>query len=319
MVKTPAAYQNVFGIAKSNLFKGFVVLALIAVVIFFSIVTKNFATLSNLEVIFRQVSILAVLSFGMTFVISTAGIDLSVGASIALTGILAAFAINAGLGIFLASIIGIGAGTAWGLFNGILTSKVRIPPFLVTLGSMSMIRGTAMVITGTFPVPLTDKTFSLVWGNGYIGPVPAIILWAVLVLIITMVAYHNTPFGKYVLAVGGNETAAVYAGVKVDGIKTSVYVINGLLAGVAGMLMLARMSTARCDLGTDSAMDAITAVVLGGTSMFGGKGSIIFTFIGALLIVVLSNGLVILGVDSNIQLIIKGAIVILAVSFGDKR
>jgi len=319
MERVSLGYKNFFGIAKSNLFKGFVVFALVIVVIVFSIVTKNFATLSNLEVIFRQVSILAVLSFGMTFVISAAGIDLSVGSIIALTGILAAFAINAGMGIFMASVIGIGSGMALGFFNGILTSKVKIPPFLVTLGSMSMIRGTAMVITGTFPVPLTDRTFSLVWGNGYIGPVPAIILWAALVCVITILLYHYTPFGKYVLAVGGNETAAVYAGVKVDSIKTSVFVINGLLAGVAGMLMLARMSTARCDLGTDSAMDSITAVILGGTSLFGGKGSIVFTFIGALLLVVLSNGLVILGVDSNIQLIVKGAIVILAVSFGEKK
>jgi len=311
--------RNFIGILKTNIQTSVVFIALVVIVIFFSIATTSFATIGNLEVILRQVSILAILSFGMTFVISSAGIDLSVGSIIALTGMISALAINAGSGILVASLLGIGVGTAFGLFNGAIISFVRLPPFLVTLGSMSMVRGIAMVITGTYPVPLTDKSFSIVWGNGNIFGIPAIILWAALFFVIMHVLYRNTPFGNFVCAIGGNETAARYAGVKVAKNKALVYVINGFLAGVAGMLMLARLSTGRCDLGTDSAMDSITAVILGGTSLFGGRGSIVFSLVGALILTVLTNGLVIMGVDSNYQLIIKGAIVILAVSFSEKR
>ena len=310
---------NFIDIIKSNIQTSVVFIALVAIVVFFSIATTSFATIGNLEVILRQVSILAILSFGMTFVISTAGIDLSVGSIIALSGMVSALAINAGSGILLASLAGIGVGTAFGIFNGFIISYVRLPPFLVTLGSMSIVRGIAMVITGTYPVPLTDKSFSIVWGNGNFLGIPAIILWAVLFFFIMHILYRYTPFGNFVRAIGGNETAAQYAGVKVAKNKTLVYVISGVLAGVAGMLMLARLSTGRCDLGTDSAMDSITAVILGGTSLFGGKGSIVFSLVGALILTVLSNGLVIMGVDSNVQLIVKGAIVILAVSFSEKR
>ena len=299
--------------------KGVILIALLLMVLAFSVLSKNFFTLSNIEVIFRQVAILVVLSFGMTFVISTGGIDLSIGSTVALVGVLTAFSIKAGFGVLPSSLVGILTGTVIGLANGIIIAKVNIPPFLVTLGMMSIVRGFAMVITQTFPVPLLSKRFGKVWSNGMAGPVPTIVLWAVLLLIITQILYCNTPFGNYVKAVGGNETAAKYAGVNVDQIKISVYALNGLIAGIAGCMMVARMNTARCDVGADLSMDAITATVLGGTSMFGGKGSIIFTGVGALILTVLSNGLVMMGVDSNIQTILKGIIVILAVSFGEKE
>lgn len=307
-----------FGFA-FNIRNWVILITLLLLVAVFSIASNRFATLQNFEVILRQVAILAVISCGMTFVISTGGIDLSVGSAIALIGILTAFALKAKFGVFYSSMIGLGSGVAIGLVNGVITAKVRIPPFLVTLGLMSILRGTAMVVTKTYPVQVFNKSYPMVWGNGYVGPVPAIVLWAVVIFIIAHILYVRTPFGNYVKAVGGNPVAARYAGVNVDRTLIAVYALNGLFAGFAGLMMLARMNTARSDIGADSAMDAITASVLGGTSMFGGKGSIIFTMIGALIITVLSNGLVMLGVDSNVQMILKGVIVIIAVSFGEKK
>jgi ribose transport system permease protein len=312
-------------VLKNKIFSGFnvrewvILFALIIIVIIFSTVSDRFATLANFEVILRQVAILAVLSFGMTFVISTGGIDLSIGSTIALIGILTAFALKAKMSVLAASCIGLGIGGLIGFTNGIITAKVKIPPFLVTLGLMSVLRGTAMVITKTYPVQVFNKDFVKIWGNGYIGAIPAIVLWAAVIFAVAQVFYVYTPFGNYVRAIGGNALAAKYSGVNVDKTLVMVYVLNGMFAGFAGLMMLARMSTARSDIGTDSAMDAITATVLGGTSMFGGKGSISFTFVGALIITVLSNGLVILGVDANVQLILKGIIVILAVSFSSKK
>jgi ribose transport system permease protein len=317
-VSANEAFKKKF-LAGFNIREWVILLALLIIVAIFSVLSDRFATLANFEVILRQVAILTVLSFGMTFVISTGGIDLSIGSAIALIGILTAFALKAKMSVFTASCIGLGMGIMIGLANGIITAKVNIPPFLVTLGLMSILRGAAMVVTKTYPVQVFNKDFVSVWGNGHIGFVPAIVLWAAIIFAIAQVLYVYTPFGNYVKAVGGNGLAAKYSGVNVDRTLIAVYALNGLFAGFAGLMMLARMSTARSDIGTDSAMDAITATVLGGTSMFGGKGSIFFTFVGALIITVLSNGLVMLGVDANVQLILKGIIVILAVSFSSKK
>ena len=296
---------------------GFIVVAFFLVIIVFSVMSPVFRTMSNYLVILRQVCILAVIAYGMTFVITAACIDLSVGATVAMTSMVAAQAITAGFGIGMASVLSVLVGLFIGLINGLIVAKLRIPSFLATLGMMGIIRGVALSWTKTMPVPLTNPKFGELFSNAQIMGVPVIVFWMLGVLAICILLYNFTPLGNYIKAVGGNAKAAQYSGVNVSKITIAVFLVSGFLCGIGGLLQLARMKTARPDA-ADFAMDAVTAVILGGTSLFGGKGSVIFTLIGALLLVSITNGLVILGVDANVQQIIKGIIVILAVALGSK-
>lgn len=298
---------------------GFILIAFIVVLIVFSCLSETFRTMDNILIILRQVSILAVLGFGMTFVITAGHIDLSVGSTVALVSLVAAKTISANMGIGFAVVFALLTGLAVGLINGLIVSKLRIPAFLATLGMMSIIRGTALAWTKTMPVPLSNDTFGGIFNSAMIGGVPVIVFWMLGALAVCILLYNFTPVGNYVKAVGGNATAARFSGISVTKITILVFIISGLLAGLAGLMQLARMKTARPDTGADFAIDAVTAVILGGTSLYGGKGSIINTLIGALLLTTITNALVILGVDANIQQIIKGVIVILAVSIGNKN
>jgi ribose transport system permease protein len=295
----------------------FIAVAFILVVVAFSALSPTFRTMGNYMVILRQVCILAVIAYGMTFVITAAHIDLSVGSAVALTSMVASQAISAGLGIGLAVVLSLAMGLLIGLVNGLIVAKLRLPSFLATLGMMGIIRGAALAWTKTMPIPLTEPQFGELFSNAQIMGVPVIVFWMLGALAICVLLYNFTPLGNYVKAVGGNARAAQYSGVSVAKITVAVFLVSGFLCGMGGILQLARMKTARPDA-ADIAMDAVTAVILGGTSLFGGKGSVIFTLIGALLLVTITNGLVILGVDSNVQQIIKGIIVILAVALGSK-
>jgi ribose transport system permease protein len=297
---------------------GFILAAFILVLIAFSAMSPVFRTVNNYLVILRQVCILAVIAYGMTFVITAAHIDLSVGSTVAMTSMVAAQSISAGWGIGAAVALTLLAGMIIGLFNGLIVAKLRIPSFLATLGTMGIIRGTALAWTKTMPIPLTDQFFGQMFSNALVAGVPVIVFWMLLALAICVLLYNFTPLGNYVKAVGGNARAAQYSGVSVAKVTVAVFLVTGFLCGLGGLLQLARMKTARPDA-ADIAMDAVTAVILGGTSLFGGKGSVVFTLVGALLLVTITNGLVILGVDSNVQQIIKGAIVILAVALGSKN
>ena len=279
-----------------------------------SILNPDFMAPMNILNLLRQVSINALIAFGMTFVILSGGIDLSVGAILALSGALLAGMIMAGLppvpAIFVSCLIGGGLGA----INGILISKARMAPFIATLATMTVFRGLTLVYTNGNPITgLSDSFLFQVFGRGYmLGlPVPAItviitfgILWCIL---------NKTPFGRKTYAIGGNEKAAIISGIKVDRIKILIYALNGFLAALAGAILVSRLDSAQPTAGTSYELDAIAAVVLGGTSLSGGRGRIAGTLIGALIIGTLNNGLNLLGVSSFYQLVVKGAVILLAV------
>lgn len=303
-----------------NLFYSYYsVLLLIVMVIGFSIVSPNFGTIDNYIVILRQTVIVAVVTLGMTFAITCGQIDLSVGGIIALGSMVAALVLKAGYGLFLSSISAIVVGMLFGLLNGILIAKAKMPAFLVTLGTSSIASGIAMTLTNQRPVPLLDPRFAKFWGNYMVGPIPMLVIWCLLAFCVCYYLYQFTPFGNYVRAVGNNQTAAKYTGINTTRIIIIVMIISGILAGICALLMTSRVNQGRCDVGSSSAMDAITATVLGGTSFAGGKGSIPTAMVGALVMSVLSNALVILGVPSTVQTIIKGGIILIAVAVSDNN
>ena len=304
---------------KSKFRNWFVYIVLIVLVLVFALLNKRFATLENFMVIGRQSAVVAVLAFGMTFVITAAEIDLSIGSTVALSGMITAMLLVNNAGIVLSSMAGIAAGLIIGFINGIITAKLRIPSFLVTLGTAGIARGIALTLTGTKTVVLYDERFGSLWGSGTILGLPASVLWVVFFLVFSVLVYNYTRFGNYVKATGGNRVAARYTGINTDKVTIMVLAISGLLAGVAGLMMVSRINAGRPEVGADFALDAVTAVILGGTRLFGGKGSIINSLVGALIIGVITNALVILGIQSNIQMIIKGAIVIAAVSVSEKN
>lgn len=292
-----------------------------AVLLFFAVTIgdKGFLTLANLFNIARTTAMMAIIAIAMTFVISSGELDLSVGSTAALAALVSALAMQAGYGFAGGVLAGLGVGLLVGLANGFFVTVVSIPSFLVTLGMMQLVRGIDMRITYTNPVAITNETFTTIFGVGTIGMVPTLFIWAVIVAIIGHVVLRYTPFGRQVLATGGNRTAARYSGVRTERTKLYCFLITGTAAALAGMLWAGMMSTARYNFGEGAELAAIAAVILGGTSLFGGKGTIIGTFIGALLIGTINNGLIIMGLDVSEQMMVAGAIIILAVAFGRKR
>ena len=297
----------------------FIYIVLVGLVIFFSLINKNFATISNFSVIGRQTAMVSVIGFGMTFVITAAQIDLSVGSIVGLVGMTSTLALQWGWGLLGASLIGILTGTLIGLVNGVITAKAKIPAFLVTLGMLGIARGISLTLTGTRTVVVYDKSFPALWGAGNIVGIPVSVVWVAVFFVISILLYDYTVFGNYVKATGGNLKAAIYSGINTDGMIIRVLTLSGTFSAIAGLLMAARLSAGRPEVGSGMELDAIAAVILGGTSLFGGKGSIINTLIGALIMGVISNGLVILGIGSSIQMIVKGAIIIAAVSLSEKN
>ena len=279
---------------------------------------KGFLTIQNLFNITRTTSMIVVMAVAMTFVICCGELDLSVGSTAALASLIAASVLEAGYGIVAAVLAAILSGLAVGLANGLLVTVVNIPSFLVTLGMMQLIRGLDMRVTYTKPIGITDDFFNSVFGSGSIGPVPSLFIWSILVAAIGHLVLRYTAFGREVLAAGGNRTAAQYSGVNTKRVKLYCFLISGAAAALAGMLYSGMMQTARYSFGTGAELAVIAATILGGTSLFGGKGSIIGTFVGALLIGTINNGLIIMGLDVSEQYMIAGAIIIVAVAFGRK-
>ena len=297
----------------------FVYFALFGLILVFAVLNEVFLTPGNFENIGRQTAMVSIIALGATFVITTGNIDLSAGALVGLVGVVAAMCMRAGLSIPLSSIIGILVGVSFGLVNGILVAKARIPSFLVTLGTMGIARGLALTITNTKAVIIMDKNFTQFWGAGSVGGFPTSILWTIILSAIAIWLYHYTVFGNYVKAVGGNITAAIYSGVKADKVTIKVFVLAGVMAAIAGLLMAARLKSGRPEVGAGMELDAVAAVVLGGTVMSGGRGKMVNTLIGSLIMGVIVNGLIIMGVQTNIQAIIKGVIIIAAVSMSEKK
>ncbi len=294
-----------------------IVLALLALAAFFAWRSPVFLTDNNLLQILLQASVNTIVALGMTFVIITAGIDLSVGSTAALAGMVAATAMKTGLfGMVLpwpaAVLAGILVGVLVGLANGLLITGLKITPFIVTLGTLSVVRGLTLIYSEGRPVFGFPEGFNAIAGR--IGPIPTPVLIAAVLTLISWLVLRFTRLGEYTYAIGGNEEATRLAGVPVDRYKTSVYVLAGALAAVAGIVLTARLRTAEPNAASGYELDAIAATVMGGTSLFGGEGSVIGTVIGALIIATLRNGLNLLNVQAYYQQLAIGLVIILAVA-----
>ncbi|HEY0484762.1 MAG TPA: ABC transporter permease [Mycobacteriales bacterium] len=274
---------------------------------------RGFLTSDNLLNIVRQSTPVLVMAVGMTYVVSTADIDLSVGSTVGLAALGTALALrDHGLVIGLAA--GVGIGAVVGLANGVITTKMRLPSFLVTLGMMSLVAGVTQRLTNLVSVPIDNEGYNAFFGSGDLGPIPGLLIWAVAVTAVAHAFYRRTRFGRHVLAVGGNREAASSVGINTDRLRIAVFVISGVLAGLAGMLYAGTLHSAQYMLGTNDLLTAIAATVIGGTSLFGGRGSIVGAALGALLMGMLNNGLVLMGLSVAEQTAIRGLLIILAVS-----
>ena len=289
-------------------------LALIVLIIFVSVLSPSFLSLTNLMNLMRQVSTNALIAFGMTFVIITGGIDLSVGSTLALSSAIMAGMIVNGIDPLIAMTVSLIAGFILGAVNGLLITKGKLVPFIATLATMTIYRGATLVLTDGKPITGLDETFIFQFmGRGYFFGIPFPIVITLVVFALLFVLLHKMSFGRKTFAIGGNEKASFIAGVKSNKIKIFVYSISGVLASLAGIILTSRLNSAQPTAGESYEMDAIASVVLGGTSMSGGKGRIFGTLIGALIIGTLNNGLNLLGVSTFYQQIVKGIVIIIAV------
>jgi ribose transport system permease protein len=276
-----------------------------------SILSDRFLTVDNFINIFRQSTINGIIAVGMTLVILTAGIDLSVGSILALSSVMAASMLHSGMPIPAAILVGLGVGASCGLINGLTITRASVPPFVATLGMMTIARGLSLVFTGGKPITGLPDVFRFI-GTGSIGPIPTPIILAAATFIIGYVMLTRTSLGQFIYAIGNNPVAARYAGISVGLNITFVYVVSGLLAAVAGMILIARLDSAQPTAGLSFEFDAIAAVVVGGTSFAGGQGGLGGTLIGVLIIAVLNNGLNLLNISSFYQPVVSGIVIALA-------
>ncbi len=293
-------------------------LGLIILCIVLTGMSDRFLTMDNLLNVTRQVSINAVISVGMTLVILTGGIDLSVGSILAFSGSITAGLLSGGQALLPAIAIGVAAGAAMGLVNGLLITRAGIPPFIATLGVMTAARGFTLVYTDGRPITGMQEAFRFL-GGGYIAGIPVPVVIMLVIFIAAHIMLTKTKFGRYIYAVGGNEEATRLSGIDTKKILLAVYTLAGLLAGFSGIIMASRLNSAQPTAGAGFELDAIAAVVLGGTSLSGGVGTIGGTLIGALIIGILDNGLNLLNVSSFYQQVAKGVVILLAVYVDKKR
>lgn len=287
---------------------------------FFAVLLRDqgFLSSNNLLNIFRQTATITVIAVGMTYVIACAEIDLSVGSVAGLSSVVTAMAISS-WGLIPGVLAGLAVGLAVGAVNGALVSLLGIPSFLVTLGMLGIAAGVAQWITSSAPQPILNDTFNLIFGGGNFGPVPGLLAWSAIFVTIGAIVLAKTRFGRQVLATGGNRTAAQFTGVNTRRIKFQVLLLSATVASFAGMLYAGRLQSGRFQWGAGDELSAIAAVILGGTSLFGGAGSVVGTLVGALLIGLINNGLILAGLDSSQQQVVRGVIIILAVALARKK
>lgn len=299
------------------------VIFLAALFVFFAALEPGFRTWDNVLIITRQMSFIGIIAVGMTFVILTAGIDLSVGSLLAFAGIVCASAAkgsrsllsgkdSGGIDVLWAVLAAVGVGLALGLLQGFFIGKLNIPAFIVTLGGLGAFRGATLVWTGGQPLSSFSKDFTY-WGKGYFLGIPIPVIVFIGMVVIAHIVLKFTQYGRWIYALGGNPEAARLSGLNTTMLTMSVYAISGLCAGISAFLLTARLNSAEQVAGQNYELQAIAAVVIGGTSLFGGVGSVLGTFAGAMLIGVLNNGLVQLNVSPNYQPIVIGGIIVLSV------
>ena len=295
-----------------------ILVVLLAIVLLMASIAPNFARVDNFLNIARSISVNAILAAGLTFVILTTGIDLSVGSIVAVSGVASVLAAIAGIPAPAAILAGMAVGAVCGLVNGVLTAYLALAPFIVTLGSMTFLRGLAYTMTAGQPIVSSSLSFKEL-GTGYAFGIPIPVIVMAIVYLLAWFTLERTRYGRHIYAVGGNAEAAGLAGVRVKRIITSVYVIAGGCAGLAGVIFAARVISAQPTAGTGYELDAIAAVVLGGTAITGGRGHIVGTLIGALLLGVLNNSLNMIGLSPYSQRVVKGVILLVAVLIGYLR
>ncbi|MEF1284415.1 ribose ABC transporter permease [Vibrio sp. M250220] len=297
-------------------------IALLFLIVVVSFLNPNFFTVDNILNILRQTSVNAIIAVGMTLVILTAGIDLSVGSVLALCGAFAASLIAMEVPVLIAVPTALLAGAALGAISGVIIAKGKVQAFIATLVTMTLLRGVTMVYTDGRPIStgFTDTADAFAWfGTGYALGIPVPVWLMMIVFAAAWYLLNHTRFGRYVYALGGNESATRLSGINVDRVKIGVYAICGLLAALAGIIVTSRLSSAQPTAGMGYELDAIAAVVLGGTSLMGGKGRIMGTLIGALIIGFLNNALNLLDVSSYYQMIAKAVVILLAVLVDNKN
>jgi ribose transport system permease protein len=292
----------------------------VIIFVFFAITLSDsgFLNTTNLLNVFRQTAVITVMAVAMTFVIGAAQIDLSVGAVAGLASVTAAMSIDA-FGLLPGIAIGLLTGLLVGAINGALVAIVEIPSFLVTLGMLGIARGVGMWITDTAPQPIADETYNFLFGSGDVGPVPTLAIWAIGAVIIGHIVLRKTRYGRQVLATGGNAVAARFSGVDTRRITFLVFAVMGVVAALGGMLYAGRLHSGRFQWGDGDELSVIAAVILGGTSLFGGRATVIGTFLGALMIGLINNGLILMGLESSQQMIVRGLVIVAAVALSRRK
>ncbi len=308
---------------RSKLSKFQSTIALLILCIALSLLSDKFLTVDNGWNVLRQISVNICISVGMTLVVLTAGIDLSVGSILAFSGAVAAGLLKSGISFpgndlfigftLLGTVLaGIATGSFLGFFNGWVITKFKVPPFVATLAMLTVARGFTMLWTKGYPISSLGTNFAYI-GTGWFLGIPILVWIAVVVIIAAMIISNKTALGRYIYAIGGNENAAKLSGINIDKVKIIVYTLAGALAAIGGIMVTSRLDSAQPNAGMSYELDAIAAVVIGGTSLSGGRGTIIGTVLGAIIIGVLNNGLVLLDVSPFWQQVVKGMVILLAV------
>jgi ribose transport system permease protein len=298
---------------------GIIVILVVMCLVLTIAVGRVFLSSDNLVSVIRQFSFIAIMAIGESIVIMTGGIDLSVGSVFAFASVIGCMAMTkANMGTVGGLVIGLLVGAGFGLLNGFFITRLKLPPFISTLGTMSIARGLAFGVTGGFPVSSLPDTFKFI-GQGYVGPVPAPVIILILLTIIFGIFLHKSIIGRRVYAIGGNEEAARLSGVRVERIKILVYTLCGIMAALAGLMTAGRLGVAQSTAGNGYEMDAIAAVIIGGASLNGGVGNIAGPILGAAIMQVLRNGLVLTGVSAYWQQAVLGIVIIIAVAFDKLR
>ncbi len=297
-------------------FRQYVVyLAFVSILAVFALMLwdDGFLSWSNLLNIGRQAAPIAVMAVGMAFALACAEIDLSIGSTVALSSLVAATVV-ADYGFLLGALAAVAVGAVVGLVNGLITVKVRIPSFLVTLGTLGIISGVARNMNNLQSMPIRNDAFSALFGAGSLGPLSSLLVWTAIVFALGHFALHNLRWGRHVLATGANRASAMAAGLNTDRIRISALVVSAMAGSFAGVLLAGRLAIGRHDLGENDLLTVIAAVVIGGTNLFGGRASVAGAVTGALIMAMLNNGLILMGLQVSDQLIARGLIIIVAVA-----
>jgi len=310
--------NNLFINFKKTWRQNIIYIGFVLVFLFFALTLydSGFLSINNILNITRQTAIIAIMAVAMTLVLSSGEIDLSVGSIAGLASVTTALGIKY-YGIPFGISAGLATGVIVGILNGLISTRLMVPTFLTTLAMMGIAKGVSMWISGTRSISIIEDPYTNFFGSGDLFGVPSLLIWMIIIGFVGHILYRHTKFGRHILAVGGNVVSANYSGINTNKIKFFVLIISSLMASLAGMLYAGRLHTGRFQLGEGDELSVIAAAVLGGTSLFGGKGTVIGSIIGALMIGVINNGLILMGLEYPQQLIARGAIIIFAVAISE--